>query len=114
MTVLAAAQDHTLWVIALALGIVVVLVVIVLMRRLLTFLKAYEARATQLVELGSQVAASAAPVEQIAATGTAASSAAEPSAQTQATVAAAAPRTAAKPPPSLTALLRELWHRRKS
>ncbi len=114
MNVLAAAQDHTLWEIVLAVGIVVVLAVIVLMRRLMSFLKAYEAQAAQLVKLGEQVAANVAPLEQPAAPVRAAPPALEAPAQARATSQPAPALVAPgrEKPPGLTAMLRELLRRR--
>ena len=64
MSVLAAAESHTLWIVALGIGAVVVLVVIVLMALLLRYLKDIEARAARLVEVGDDVGRNTANIEQ--------------------------------------------------
>ncbi len=69
MTPLALEQSHTLWEIALGLGLVVVLVVGVLMVLLLSYLKDIEASATTLLEVGGEVAANTAAVPGLVATG---------------------------------------------
>lgn len=67
--VLGAAQNHTLWEVMLGVGAIVVVLVVLLMRRLVAFLKDFEARATGLLKLREQVSANLAPVEELAATG---------------------------------------------
>lgn len=66
---LIAAQSHTLWEVLLGVGAVVVILVAFLMRRLVAFLKAFEARATTLLKLREQASANLGSVEQLAATG---------------------------------------------
>ncbi len=67
--VLGAAQSHTLWEVMLGVGAIVVVLVVILMRRLVAFLKVFEARAAGLLALRKQAPANLAPVEQLAATG---------------------------------------------
>jgi hypothetical protein len=69
VTPLALEQTHTLWQIALGLGLVVALVVVVLMAMLLSFLKDIEASAATLLEVGGQVAGNTAAIPDLAATG---------------------------------------------
>ncbi len=69
MSVLAAAETHTFWIVALGIGAVVVLVVVVLMVLLLSYLKDIEARAARLVAVGGEVATNTANVGQLEVTG---------------------------------------------
>jgi hypothetical protein len=69
MSVIALAETHTFWSVALGLGAVVVAVVIVLMMLLLSFLKDIERSAAILLEVGGQVGANTANITQLAATG---------------------------------------------
>lgn len=67
--VLAASDTHTLWTIALGMGVVVVLVVIVLMALLLSYLKDIEASTAVLLELGADVAGNTDAIQGLADTG---------------------------------------------
>lgn len=69
MSVHAAAETETFWIVALGIGAVVVLVVIVLMALLLSYLKDIEARAGLLLEVGGEVAGNIANIEQLEVTG---------------------------------------------
>ncbi len=66
---LASAESHTFWTIALGIGAVVLLVVIGLMVLLLSFLKDIEAGAAALLASGRHLAGNTAAIEELAATG---------------------------------------------
>lgn len=69
MTVLALAETHTFWSVALGIGAVVLVVVIALMALLLSFLKDIAASVTRLLEVGGEVAHNTSTIGQLAKTG---------------------------------------------
>lgn len=69
MTVLALAQTHTYWLVALGIGVVVLAVVIVLMLLLLSYLKDIGASVSRLLEIGGEVAENTGQIIQFADTG---------------------------------------------
>lgn len=68
MTVIATVDTHTLWWIALGMGLVVILVVVVLMMLLLSFVKDIERGAGVLVDTASQLAANTGSIPLLATT----------------------------------------------
>lgn len=69
MTVLALAQTHTFWSIALGIGAVVLAVVVALMMMLLSFLKDIASSVNRLLEVGGEVAQNTSAIPQLADTG---------------------------------------------
>lgn len=69
MTVLALAETHTFWSVAIGIGAVVVAVVVALMLMLLSFLKDIARTVTHLLEVTGEVAQNTSAIEQLADTG---------------------------------------------
>ncbi len=68
MTVIAAANTHTLWWVTLGMGLVVILVVIVLMMMLLSLIKDIERGSGVLLDTADQVAENTSSIPMFAAT----------------------------------------------
>lgn len=69
MTVVALADTHTFWSVALGVGAVVLAVVVILMLMLLSSLKDITQSVTRLLEVGGEVAQNTAAIPQLADTG---------------------------------------------
>jgi hypothetical protein len=69
MTILALAETHTFWSIAIGISAVVLGVVVILMMLLLSFLKDIGASVTRLLEVGGEVAQNTSSIGQLADTG---------------------------------------------
>ncbi len=69
MTLIALAETHTFWSVALGVGAVVLAVVIVLMMMLLSFLKDIAGSVKRLLEVGGEVARNTSTIPQLADTG---------------------------------------------
>jgi hypothetical protein len=69
MTILALADSHTFWTIALGMGLVVLAVVVLLMALLLSFLKDIASSVTRLLQVGDEVAENTGAIAQLTDTG---------------------------------------------
>ncbi|MGI8623691.1 MAG: hypothetical protein ACR2NB_09455 [Solirubrobacteraceae bacterium] len=69
MSVLALADTHTFWSVAIGIGAVVLAVVIVLMALLLSYLKDVAASVTRLLEVGDEVEGNTSAIGQLTDTG---------------------------------------------